>query len=322
MNLKIKAILFVSLLLIASAQASDSSPISSDASKPWDVNITLLSSIYLPTPRPISDVFFVLNNTTEDLVYRIERSQAEDPVNLLKTAYATTNATLHDTYKLSPNALGPFPKGADLGFTLEQWLAANGRGSYIEEDGNATLNLIFEKLVPNGTYSLWQHRITMPPNYRYIYYPIGAPDSSQNTFKADAEGHAVFNLSMRALQESGNLTYQDYVAKYVIKAAPITSNVTWTLIAAAYHSDGKTHGSEPGELGKNVHFQMVHLMYPKPARDYQEWKNMTAVSVKGGAEAAQAGSAEAKKQPGFEGITAISVILAAAGLILQKNFLR
>jgi len=40
-----------------------------------------------------------------------------------------------------PNALGPFPKGKALGFTLEQWLAATGLGTYIEENDNAALNL-------------------------------------------------------------------------------------------------------------------------------------------------------------------------------------
>ena len=77
-------------------------------------------------------------------------------------AYATTNATRHDVYKIMPNALGPFPKGKALGFTLEQWLAAAGTGTYIEENDNAALNLTFHNLVPNRTYSVWSHRVTMP----------------------------------------------------------------------------------------------------------------------------------------------------------------
>ena len=101
-------------------------------STPWKVNVTLGSQIYLPTPRPIPDIFIVLNNTTPNMVYRLELNQTKDPANLAKVAYATINATPHDTYKLSPRPLGPFPRGADLGFTLGDWIAAAGSGTYIE----------------------------------------------------------------------------------------------------------------------------------------------------------------------------------------------
>jgi hypothetical protein len=106
----------------------------------------------------------MLNNSTPDMVYRIERQQAEEPTNLALTAYSTVNATPHDTYKVTPHALGPFLRGDDLGFTLGQWLAAIGTGTYVEQNGTATINLTFRNLVPNGTYSIWSHQVTMPPN--------------------------------------------------------------------------------------------------------------------------------------------------------------
>ena len=96
----------------------------------------LRSSIYLPTPRPVGDVYFELNNTTPNLVYRIEQDQAKDPINLGKIAYATASETPHDPYKLTTNALGPFPKGTPLGFTLGEWLSAFGVGTYIDENGS------------------------------------------------------------------------------------------------------------------------------------------------------------------------------------------
>ena len=137
-------------LLMTLSLATESVANPSVSSKTWDVDVELRSSIYLPTPRPVGDVFIVLNNTTPDLVYRIERSQADDPANLAKAAYATRDATPHDPYKIMPNSLGPFPRGADLGFTLGEWLAATGTGTYAEENDNSAMNFTFRNLVPNG----------------------------------------------------------------------------------------------------------------------------------------------------------------------------
>ena len=103
MSSKCRILLFAAVaLLLTSIIAADLSAAQSVSSKSWEVNVTLLSSIYLPTPRPVGDVYFELNNTTPDLVYRIERDQAKDPINLGKMAYATTNATRHDVYKRIP----------------------------------------------------------------------------------------------------------------------------------------------------------------------------------------------------------------------------
>jgi hypothetical protein len=90
---------------------------------------------------------------------------------------------------------------------------------------------------------------------------------------------------------------------YVTKKTPITTNVTWTLISVIYHSDGQTHGPVPGEFGKDAHMQLTHLMYPKPARTYEEWKNMTLAAAPAPAET---------KMPAFEGILALAGLLAAA----------
>jgi hypothetical protein len=266
----------VLFVLLVQANEPPAKPV--DITNNWTVDVILRSHIYLPTPRPVQDVFVVLNDTTPDLVYRIERSSAEDPFILEKEAFATTNETPHDPYKLSAHPLGPFPKGADLGFTLGQWLAANGTGTYVEENGNATLNLTFKNLVPNGTYSVWNARITMPTNFGEVLTPLGASDGSQNTFQADAEGNGAFSLKMKALSPSSSITFENYTAMYVTRTAPMPSNITWTLISVAYHSDGITHGDMPGEFGKTTHMQMVHLMYPKPAHTFQEWRNMSILA--------------------------------------------
>ena len=311
-------LLFVAMfLLMTLSLATESVADPSVPSKTWEVNVELQSPIYLPTPRPIPDVFFVLNNTTPDMVYRIELSQTKDPMNLAKEAYASTKAIPRDTYKLTPNALGPFPKGEDLGFTLGQWIAATGKGTYIEENGNATLNLTFGNLVPNGAYTIWYNRVTMPPNYKEVFTPIGTSDGSQNAFKADSKGNAKYNLKLKALPDSSNLTWENYVAMYVTKKTPIIDNITWTLIAVAYHSDGITHGPIPGEFGKTTQGQLVHLMYPKPIRTYEEWKNATVVAATTKTETVAAKPQE--KQPGFEGIFAIIGLLAMAYIASGKR---
>jgi hypothetical protein len=272
--------ILLSTAMLYSVESSDKTP--------WQVNVTLVSEAGLPTPRPIADIFIVLNDSSPNEVYRVELNQTKDPTILAKEVYAAANATPHDPYKLSPNTLGPYPKDKALGFTLGQWLAAIGKGTYIEENNNATLNLTFHDLVPNGTYSVLYSRITMPPNFSDLHIPGGAPNGSQSVFRADAKGDAAFNLKMKALPDSTNVTFKDYVAMYVSKKAPITSNITWTLLGVAYHSDGKSHGAELGELGKTSHMQLVNIMYPKPARSFEEWKNASAIAATTIANTAQA----------------------------------
>jgi hypothetical protein len=297
-------LLFVTIFLLATL----ASAIYASADQPvTQVNVTLRSSIYLTTPRPIQDVFLVLNNTTPNLVYRVERSEAEDPMNLEKEVYATINSMPHDVYKITPHPLGPFPKGKDLGFTLGQWLAAIGTGTYSEANGNATMNLTFRSLVPNGTYTVWAHRVIMPPDYEYVFMPVGASDGSQNVFKADTDGNGAFNLTFKALPPSTNVTYPDYVAMYVTKKIPLNTKINWTLISVAYHSDGKTYGATPGELGKTAHMQLTHLMYPKRARTYEEWRNATAAAASTSASTAK----PQEREPGFECLIAVLGLLAA-----------
>ena len=298
------------LLLTTLAVASDLPSDPSATSNPWKVNVTLESQIYLPTPRPMPDVFFELNNSTPDMVYRAELGQAKDAMSLEKEAYATTNATPRDTYKITQNPLGPFPKGEDLGFTLRQWIAANGKGTYVEDNENAVLNLTLHNLVPNGTYTLWCSRVTMPPNYREVLTPIGASDGSQNAFIADSGGKGTFDLRFKALPASTNVTWKDYVAMYVTKQAPISTKITWTLIALEYHSNGKTHGAKPGDSGKTAHCQLVHLMYSKPIQTFEEWKNATNITATAQTE---------KKEPGFEGIFALAGLLASACILMNRR---
>ena len=46
--------------------------IESSDKKPWLVNVTLVSEVGLPTPRPMPDIFVVLNDSSPNQVYRVE----------------------------------------------------------------------------------------------------------------------------------------------------------------------------------------------------------------------------------------------------------
>ncbi|GEM_PF-1274647 len=319
-----RSILSLALLVLVgisapSVLATGSSADSSENSKSFQIDILLRSQVYLPTPRPIQDVFIVLDDKKTDQVYRIERNQTDNLANLKRETYAASTAITHDPYKVLAKPLGPFPKGSDLGFTLGQWLAGTGTGTYIEEDGNATMNFTFRDLVPNGVYTVHYTRITMPPNYSEDLFPVGAADGSQNSFKADSNGNATFYLNLKALPESTNISFKDYAAMYVTKTVPITEDVTWTLISVAYHSDGQTHGSDIGELGKDSHVQMLHLLFPKPYRTYSEWRNAT-VQVPATTQWPVASKSK-ERQPGFESIFALASPIAVAWLMLGRKLL-
>ncbi|MBI3384683.1 hypothetical protein HY030_00640 [Candidatus Gottesmanbacteria bacterium] len=187
---------------------------------------------------PEQDVFVMGPVASE--VWRLEAVDALKPENMKKMVYSTAAMTPHDPFKIGARPLGPFAKGASLGFTLDDWLAASGSGTYSWEGDKAQLNLSFTKLVPNATYTVWCSRLTFPPNPKIVDSPCGAADGSENTFKTDPSGNGSFMLSLKPLEES--------------------TKETATVIAVAYHRDGKTYGAEPGDFGKVTHVQIVALI--------------------------------------------------------------
>lgn len=195
---------------------------------------------------PEQDVFVESADDPKKVV-RVEGEEAKDPENLKKQTFAAANMIEHDPFKLGPNPLGPYAKGKPLGFTLEQWLDANGSGSYSVDEDRATLDINFENLVPNGVYTVWCSRLTFPPNPVVVDRPCGAEDGSENSFTADAEGNGVFILEVTPLEKS--------------------TQQTASVIALAYHSDGKTYGISPGEFGLNSHVQIFYLLPPAQAAE-------------------------------------------------------
>jgi hypothetical protein len=156
-------------------------------------------------------------------------------LNMDAELFKTTEMVEHDPF--DPTALGPHAKGERLGMTLGEWLRHEGTGNYRFENGQGHLKLSFKGLVPNGVYTLWHSFVTLPPTKPFngaLDVPLGPRDGSGSVFTADENGVAEFEHSF---------------------APGLQLSDTWTqsMLAVAYHSDGKTYGGLPGEFGRHTH---------------------------------------------------------------------
>ncbi|MCK5661096.1 MAG: hypothetical protein KAH86_07020 [Methanosarcinales archaeon] len=197
---------------------------------------------FIQAERPEQDVFIQKEELGPDQVMRVEGNDTDDPDILSEMVYTTAIAIHHDPFKVSDAPLGPFAMGEPLGFTLGEWLNAKGSGTYTIDGESAEMDFSFQNLLPNGTYTLWCSRVTLPPNQKFVDLPCGAQDGSENVLMADAQGNSDINITLKTLTES--------------------STETRTVIALAYHSDGKTHGDSPGDFGLNSHVQLLYMMPP------------------------------------------------------------
>ena len=199
---------------------------------------------HIQAELPEQDVFVEKAGAPANRVFRVEEDDTEKPEILNKRVYAAATTVAHDPFKLGQNPLGPYPKGKSLGITLGEWLSATGTGRYVTDGTSAELNLAFAKLVRNGVYTVWCSRLTFPPNAAVLDAPCGKADGSENSFRADASGNGSFGLKLPDLPDS--------------------SQETATVIALAYHSDGKSHGADPGDFGLNSHVQIISMIPPPP----------------------------------------------------------
>jgi hypothetical protein len=120
--------------------------------------------------------------------------------------------------------------GKPLGFALDSWLKA--RGSVIitpRSPGGAHLEMSFDGLIPNGTYSLFENHFDQKP---IGFTPLdGAGDA--NSFRAQADGRADVAVDAPSMPTSAN------------------------AVLLVYHSDGQTHGAERGIIGVTAHHQLI-----------------------------------------------------------------
>jgi hypothetical protein len=187
---------------------------------------------HIQAGMPEQDVFIERADVPTGQVVRPTSADIKDSANLAKPLYAAPTSVPDDPFQVGPNPLGPFPKGKALGLTLGEWLAATGRGMYTVRGDDAELDVQFEKLVPNGSYTMLTPRLTLPPHFHIEPGVAGAADGSQAQLKADERGNAKFQLKMKSLPES--------------------SKETLTALILAYNSEGQFRG----ENGKNLHMQL------------------------------------------------------------------
>ena len=159
--------------------------------------------------------------------------------------YASATAVAHNPF--AKNAIGPFAKGRPLGITLSKFLAAKGSAEITCGPNGGSVNASFEKLVPNAIYTMWYAFVPSPPTKPFtgaLDLPLGARDGSQTIFNSDANGNALFQASFKPCLQ-------------------MTNDQLMAVLAIAWHSDGKTYGSSPGEFGSRSH---VQLFAPLPKR--------------------------------------------------------
>lgn len=141
-----------------------------------------------------------------------------------------------------PFDVGPYPADAPLGFTLGEWLAATGTGTYTVEGDTAVLDMSFENLVPEGVYTIWCLELNFAEMAITEELPCGDRDGSENEFMADEDGSGGIIIEIEPLP-------------------PSTEDIIYE-VALAYHSDGQTYGERAGEFGHNVHVQLVYDFLP------------------------------------------------------------
>ena len=207
-----------------------------------------------PLPQPISEVVEMefLNDMAsvqmempmQDVYLDAGNGQVMRPTvvnadTLAQPLYRSSEEVELDLFE-PPFDTGPYPKGEPLGFTLADWVAATGQGTYTVKGDRAVIDLTFDKLVPNGVYTVW----CLVWNFEEVVseVPCGALDGSENTFVTDANGHGEITIEVDAF-------------------APSTEEAI-NEIAIAYHSEGKTWGEWVGPHGLEAHVQMWYDFMP------------------------------------------------------------
>jgi uncharacterized OsmC-like protein len=198
---------------------------------------------------PEQHVLVQQDDISEDEGIRIKGDQASDEDILALPVYAAADDIGHDPFELEADALGPFALGEELGVTMGEWLAASGGGVYKVTGDSAEVHMRLANLVPEGVYTLWCSRVTVPPDADIVNEPCGDPDGTENMFTADEDGNAEFAMELAAL--------------------PDTDATTVSVLALAYHSDGNTYGASPGIFGVNSHVQVFTMLPPFADR---QWK--------------------------------------------------
>jgi hypothetical protein len=206
--------------------------------KPVDIDLTFLYHVDMDMAE--QDVYLE-RATAPDRVFRATKADRD----MNQPVFASAERQEHSPFDV--HATGPYPKGRPLGLTLGEWFAAKGVGSYACTDGEATIDIRFEGLVPKATYTMWHFFMASPPTEPFIGtydLPIGGRDGSDSVFSTDSKGGAHFQRTFKpCLQLSG---------EHLMGG-----------LAVAWHSDGRTYGVKPGDFGLNSHIQLFLMLPPR-----------------------------------------------------------
>lgn len=119
--------------------------------------------------------------------------------------------------------------GKPLGFDLGQWLGATGSVEVSDASGAPVLTATFAGLEPKGQYSLFENHFEQKP----IGFTPMDGDGVTNSFVAAEDGSAKVTMKLTHVPTHAN------------------------AILLVYHSDGKTHGAERGQIGVDAHHQLI-----------------------------------------------------------------
>ncbi len=148
------------------------------------------------------------------------------PVTVTPNALRTTIPPLG---ALPPNPFPPTKSNPNDAITLGMWLSAGGEMTInCRASGSASLEAQFERLVPNGIYSMWAVWKTTPPGAPgpgLIPLPLGGVP---NVFVANKQGRGNFEREL-------SLCPMDLTP----------DGSQFLFVSLAYHSDGQLYGAVP-----------------------------------------------------------------------------
>ncbi len=220
------------------------------ATVPPPAPATLLSfKTYMQRGMPEQDVFVEQRRGAPLMRAQNDRSPEAMSFMLERSAWTAAAAVPRDPVKTGSDALDGIGKGRSLRMRMDDWLAAVGTGRYEVSGHTGRITAQFQRLVENGKYSLWCGWIARGAKKSLAIDPCGKADGSDSTFQADYDGRGEIDVTGRAL---------------------LQSNASGSaIIMLVYHSDNVTHGSVPGEFGKNAHTHLtVELPRPGAVRDF------------------------------------------------------
>lgn len=145
--------------------------------------------------------------------------------------------------------------GRFLALTLGMWTGASGQGTLTCHGGRAQVVNRFRGLIPGGLYQLERLQFT---SRGVIRTPLGKPDGSDSTFLA-SDGETLVSRSL-----------------------PFCPAPT-EAIGVAYHSDAGSHGAVMGQLGVNLHEQLIARLDPHAPLPVTGGPSLPEMAILGGA---------------------------------------